>query len=198
IERLLHYRRATIDSQQLLKGLSNLVGKRKYGEALQNCSGIEAPVARVLQAALLRRDQPRNHLRDVVQEAGQLEVPRLERSLNILLTVAYMAPLIGFLGTMISLLDAFVVMDADTGFANSRQMVEAIYTSLISSAFGLAVAIPAYILYAYLASRVKSLMHEMERAGIEMINLIEDSRVEGEILSFARGQSVSQESNTGE
>src|SRR5947208_15178942 len=80
-ERFFYLHRATIDVGEFLKGLSNLVQRRNFAEALHESAGAPGPVARVIHAALLRHDSSRSDLREIVQEAGQLEVPKLERFL---------------------------------------------------------------------------------------------------------------------
>ena len=82
-ERFFLFHRATINVGDFLQGLANLIGKKNYAEALHECAGTPGPVARVIHAAVIRHESPREQLRDIVQEAGQLEVPRLEhKSIN--------------------------------------------------------------------------------------------------------------------
>ena len=148
------------------------------------CALTPGPVARVMRTALMRNDYPREYLRDIVQEAGQLEVPRVERNLRVLLTIAYVAPLVGLLGTLLGLLDTFSQVNTGAGAATSASMADGVYRSLVTSATGLIVAIPAFVLYSFLVSRAKNLLHDIERGGIEIINLIEDSRQQSEIISI--------------
>src|SRR5947207_660311 len=88
-ERLFYLHRATIHVGEFLKGLSNLISRRNFAEALHESAGTPGPVARVIHSAIIRHDAPRAELRDVVQEAGQLEVPKLERFLGVLATRAF-------------------------------------------------------------------------------------------------------------
>ncbi len=185
LERYLYFHRATIDVGQLLEGLANLIRRRNFAEAMHQCALTPGPVARVMRTALMRHDYPREYLRDIVQEAGQLEVPRVERSLRVLLTIAYVAPLLGLLGTLLGLLDTFDDVNRGVGTATSLSMAGGVYRSLVTSATGLIVAIPAYVLYSFLVSRAKNLLHDIERGGIEVINLIEDSRQQSEIISIS-------------
>jgi biopolymer transport protein ExbB len=169
--------------QDLLQGLGNLISRKNYAEALHVCAGTPGPVARVMKAVLTRHEAPRTELKEIAQEAGQLEVPRLERSLPVLLSIAYVAPLIGLLGTVLGLVDTFLPV-AQEGYATNTEMARGVYRSLVTAAAGIAVAIPAYMLYAYLAQNVKTLMHDMERAGIEIVNLLMQSRQNPEIVEF--------------
>ncbi len=175
-ERFFHLHRSVIDVGDLLQGLANLVRKGNHAEALHEAAGTPGPVARVVKAALVRHDLPRSDLKEIVQEAGQLEVPKMERYLAVLMSICYVAPLIGLLGTMSGLIDVFIDLHKGNGFASPSDLSRGVYRSLTTSAAGLAVAIPAYLLYAYLAALVKSLMHDMERGGIEIVNIICDAR----------------------
>lgn len=186
VERFFAYHRATINVGDFLHGLANLVRKKNYAEALHECAGTPGPVARVIHAALIRHESPRDELKDIVQEAGQLEVPKLERYLPAMVTIAYVTPLIGLLGTVIGMVDTFMAVSSASGFATPADISKGVYQSLITSAAGLAVAIPTYVLYSYLAASARTLMHDMERGGIEIVNIVCDSRVRGEqdIIEF--------------
>ncbi len=104
-ERLFYFHRATIHVGEFLKGLSNLIRRRNFAEALHESAGTPGPVARVIHAAIIRHDAPRRELRDIVQEAAQLEVPKLERFLPVLATIAFLTPLLGLLGTVAGMID---------------------------------------------------------------------------------------------
>lgn len=176
LERYFHFHRSRVDVGDLLHGLRNLVRNRNYAEALHECAGTPGPVARVIHSALIRHDSPRSEMKEIVQESGQLEVPKLEKYLAVLLAIAYVAPLIGLLGTILGLVNTFVQVNAAGGYATATEISKGVYTSLISSAAGLMVAIPAFVLYSFLRSYAKSLIHDMERAGIEIVNIICDLR----------------------
>ncbi len=190
-ERWLYLRRVTIVTGDFLRGLANLIRRGAWTEAQIECKGTPVPVARVVHAAILRHELPRADLKEIVQEAGQLEVPNLERGLLVLSTVAQMAPLVGLLGTVIGMIQAFLTVSAQSGYVTATALSGGVYTSLLTTAAGLAVAIPAQLAHNYLSSRVNALMHDLERAGIEVVNLIIDSRpattapAEG-IIPFAR------------
>lgn len=186
LERFFHMHRSTIVVQDLLQGLGNLISRKNYAEALHVCAGTPGPVARVIKAVLTRHEAERPELKEIAQEAGQLEVPRLERSLPVLLAIAYIAPLIGLLGTVLGLVETFRPV-ALNGYATNTELARGIYSSLVLSAAGIAVAIPSYVMYAYLAQNAKTLMHDMERAGIEIVNLILRSRQTTEIVEFKEG-----------
>jgi biopolymer transport protein ExbB len=183
-ERLLYLHRTTIHVGEFLQGLSNLIKRRNFAEALHETAGTPGPVARVIHTALIRHDAPRTELREIVQEAGQLEVPKLERFLGVLATLAYLTPLLGLLGTVAGMIDTFAALNATGGYASVAELSAGIYKSLLTTAAGLVVATPTFVAYSYLSSRVNALMHDMERAGIEVVHMLSDQRQAADIITF--------------
>src|SRR5207245_9742438 len=121
-----------------------------------------------LQDQPCRQELPASGWRETVQQAGQLEVPQLERFLGAQRTLAYLAPLLGLLGTVAGMIEAFGVIASNGGYATVTELSGGIYKSLLTTAAGLVVATPTFVAYSYLSSRVNTLMHDMERAGIEI------------------------------
>ena len=183
-ERFFYLHRATIHVGEFLKGLSNLIQRRNFAEALHESAGTPGPVARVIHAAVLRHDMPRSDLREIVQEAGQLEVPKLERFLGVLATLAFLAPLLGMVGTVAGMIEAFGTIASHGGYATVTELSSGVYKSLLTTAAGLVVATPTFVAYSYLSARVNTMLHEMERAGIEIVHLLKDSEALSGIISF--------------
>jgi biopolymer transport protein ExbB len=173
-ERLLYLHKATIRVGELLGGVALLIRNGRTEEALGECSASYGPVARVLQAALIRPREERAVLQSITEDAALLEIPKLERNLPILAALAYVTPLVGLLGTVLGLLDAFLVLSAHGGYATTAELSRSVYESLLNAAAGLGVAIPAFLGHSYLTSRVNDIVHDMERGGIEVVNLLTD------------------------
>ena len=171
-ERMVFLHRASIHTGDFLRGLANLLRRKDFAEAVQECAGTNAPVPRVLHAMLLKHDAPRSELREIAQEAGQLEVPRLERNLALLGTIAYTTPLVGLLGTILGLLNAFQQIAAHGGYATAAEISGGVYESLLTSAAALSVAIPAFVAHSYISARVNDVLHDIERAAIETIEIL--------------------------
>src|SRR5437773_4921590 len=110
IERLLHYHRAQINSMEFLAGVRNVLKRDNVVEALSICDATPGPVARLVKIAILNRDRGREGVREALEEAGLVEVPRLEEKINLLATIAQIAPLMGLLGTVLGFLDVFAVL----------------------------------------------------------------------------------------
>jgi biopolymer transport protein ExbB len=192
LERLFYYHRSSVDVSEMLHGLTNLVRRKKFAEAKHECVLTPGPVARVIHSCLRRHHASRDDLRQIAQEAGQLEVPRLERYLRVLTAIATIAPIIGLLGTLIGLMLTFEAITAVSGMATPTDISRGVYQSLITSALGMAIAIPSYLFHAFLSASAQSIMHDMERAGIEIVNIICDARDEPDsrIVEFEGDESV--------
>jgi biopolymer transport protein ExbB len=184
LERLFFFHRARLNVGDLLLGLSNHVRRKAFAEALHEAGRVPGPVGRVTHAVLLRHHLARADLRAIAQEAGQLEVPRIEKGIRGILGVALLAPLAGMLGTVLGLLETFQLMGGQGGFASPAELSNGVFQALITTAVGLTVAIPMYLFYLYLLGRAMRLIHRIERAGIEIVNIIADAREERGIVSF--------------
>src|SRR5437762_10904221 len=117
IERFLHFHRAQINSTEFLNGVKTVLKRDNVVEALSICDATPGPVARLVKTAILNRDRGREGVRDSLEEAGLLEVPRLEDKLNLLATVAQIAPLMGLLGTVLGFLKIFIKLQQEGPFA---------------------------------------------------------------------------------
>jgi biopolymer transport protein ExbB len=172
VERLLHYHRAQINSSEFLNGVRNVLKRDNVVEALSICDATPGPVARLVKTAVLNRDRGREGVRDALEEAGLLEVPRLEDKLNLLATIAQIAPLMGLLGTVMGFMEMFRRLQEAGTFATPNDLAGGIWGALICMAAGLAVAIPTYAGYNYLVNRVNSIVLDMEKASTEILNIV--------------------------
>lgn len=174
IERLLHYHRAQINSTEFLIGVKNVLKRDNVVEALSICDATPGPVARLVKAAILARDRGREGVREALEEAGLMEVPRLEEKLNLLATIAQISPLMGLLGTVMGFIRIYGIMEEQGQYAHGGMLSGGIWQSLICTAAGLAVAIVTYAAYNYLVSRVNSIVLDMEKTSTEVLNLVAD------------------------
>ncbi len=171
-ERFLHCHRAQINSTEFLNGVRNVLKRDNVVEALSICDATPGPVARLVKTAILNRDQGRERVREALEEAGLAEVPRLEEKLNLLATIAQLAPLLGLLGTVLGFMRTFSKMQGLGLYAHVGVLSEGVWQSLVCAAAGLAVAIPAHAAYNYLVSRVNAIVLDMERAATEIVNIV--------------------------
>lgn len=177
IERLLFYHRCSVPIGAFLKGVRLLIQRKKFDEVLERCDEAYGPSIKVVQSAVLKRSLSKGELREVIQEVAQLQVPRLEANLAILSTVAHVMPLLGLFGTVTGMIQAFMEMTQASGATPIGQLAGGIWEALVTTAGGLGVAIPAYVAYNFLNGRVNSLVSDMERAGIEVLQMLKDPEV---------------------
>jgi biopolymer transport protein ExbB len=128
-----------------------------------------------VKTAILNRDNGRDRVRESLEEAGLAEVPRLEEKLNLLATIAQLAPLLGLFGTVLGLITTFQSIQHVGPTAHAGDLSEGVSRALICSAAGLAVSIPAHAAYNYLVSRVNSIVLDMERAATEIVNIVTET-----------------------
>ncbi len=174
IERLLHYHRAQINSTEFIHGVRNVLKRDNVVEALAICDATPGPVPRLVKVAILNRDKGRESVREALEDAGFLEVPRLEEKLNLLATIAQISPLMGLLGTALGFIQIFKQIEAAGLQAHVGQLSSGVWQALICTAAGLAVAIPAYAAYNFLVGRVNSIVLDMEQVSTEILNLVSD------------------------
>jgi biopolymer transport protein ExbB len=172
MERFLHCHRAQINSSEFLNGVRTVLKRDNVVEALSICDATPGPVARLVKVAILNRDRGRDRVREALEEAGLAEVPRLEEKLNLLATIAQLAPLLGLLGTVLGFIKTFSGMEAAGLHARVSDLSTGVWQALVCAAAGLAVAIPAHAGYNYLVSRVNSIVLDMERAATEIVNTV--------------------------
>ena len=172
IERVLHFHRAQINSMEFLNGVRNVLKRENVVEAISICDATPGPVARLVKIAILSRERGREGVRQALEEAGLLEVPALEEKLNLLATIAQIAPLMGLLGTALGFIHIFSALQAKGSQAHIETLAGGIWQALISTAAGLALAIPCYAAYNYLVNRVNNIVLDMEKAATEIVNIL--------------------------
>lgn len=177
LKKTFQFHREEINVQELLRGLFNVLKREGLVEAITLCDHTPGPAARLLGAAIVAYQRGDEDIRTAVDDAALEEIPKLERHLNILSTIGFILPLIGFLGTVIGMIQAFeVVRSAE--YLSATSIAGAVTTSLLTTAAALSVAIPCYIAYNYLVSRVKAITLDMEKAALEIIAFFERKRAE--------------------
>jgi len=178
IERALYCHRSQINSAEFINGVRTVLKRGNVVEAISICDATPGPVARLVKAAILHREQGRDRVREAVEEAGLIEVPRLEEKLNLLATIAQVSPLLGLFGTIVGFIHVFMHLSEAGLYAHISgpdSLATGIWESLICAAGGIAVAIPAHTGYNYLVSRVNKIVLDMERAAAEIVNIVTDN-----------------------
>ena len=175
VERALFCHRSQINSAEFLNGVRTVLKRDNVVEAVSICDATPGPVARIVKTAILNRDKGRERVREAVEEAGLVEVPQLEEHLNLLATIAQIAPLMGLLGTILGFIDVFRQLQVGRPLREHPGLSGGIWQALICAAAGIAVAIPAHAGYNYLVSRVNKIVLDMERAAGEIVNIVTEN-----------------------
>ena len=183
IERLWHLRRAKINTEEFMEDIAETLKRNKIMDAIDKCNAMPGPIAHILKAVILKHDRPRLEIKEAVEDAGLHEVPRLEKNLGVLATIAHISPLLGLLGTVTGMVRAFQVIEQKAVAlmpVNPGDLAGGIWEALITTVAGLAVAIPTYVAYNFLVSKVDGFVLEMEKSATDLINILGTKREEDE------------------
>lgn len=175
IERLWFLSRIKIDADRFLRSVLEKVKQHKIKEALSDCDTTKSPIGQILRAGILKEGRSRQEIKEAIEDAALYEVPLVERNLNVLATIAHVSPLLGLLGTVTGMVRCFQTIQikaTSTHPISPGDLAGGIWEALLTTVFGLVVAIPAFIAYNYLVSRVNSIILDMERAAAELVNLL--------------------------
>lgn len=162
VERLISLRKAKININEFLaKVRKALMVNRSIREAIKVCEEYRGPVASIMKAGLLKYGQPKEDVEKTIENAALFEMGRLERFLVILATIANVAPLLGFFGTVTGMIKSFDALAA-AGLSNPGLVAIGIKEALFTTAGGLGVAIPVQLMYNYFMSRINRFVRDIE------------------------------------
>ena len=173
LERLFHLHRAHIRVDDFLKGVFNILRKGNTVEAVTICEETPGPVARVVQAAVLKADAEASEICQAVEDVGLEEVPRLQARLGLLATLGQIAPYMGLLGTVLGMMEILVGLQEKAPLVHAGDLAGGLWQALISTAAGLSIAVVAYAAYNFLVGRVEAIILDMERAANEAISFLQ-------------------------
>ncbi len=176
-ERWLTLRKARVNTGTLMNRVRQALRGGEIGRAIDICDETPGPVARLLKEGVLRAGASRSLIRETVESTGKAELYKLERGLGALATVAGIAPLLGFLGTVTGMIRAFMDIEGLGGQVNATVLAGGIWEALMTTAAGLSVGIPALIFYNWLVGQVEHFVFEMERSSMELLDLLGDDSV---------------------
>ncbi len=162
IERAIALRRAKINVNEFLAKLRKaLIVNRSIRQAVKTCEEYQGPVASIVKAGLLKYGQPKEDVEKTIENAALYEMGRLERGLAVLATTANVAPLLGFFGTVTGMIKSFDAL-AKAGLSNPGLVAAGISEALITTAAGLAIAIPAQLAYNFYMSKINKFVRDIE------------------------------------
>ncbi|XOV95068.1 MAG: MotA/TolQ/ExbB proton channel family protein [Bacteroidota bacterium] len=138
------------------------------------CLQTDTPIGRMMEKGISRIGQPLKNIEVSIENTGKIEVYRLEKNLSMLATISGAAPMIGFLGTVTGMIQAFISIAQEEGAVSPKLLSSGIYEAMVTTAAGLFVGILAYLGYNYLVSRVQKLVHRMETTAIDFVDLLQE------------------------
>lgn len=171
-ERLFNLHRAQIAADDFLKGVYNILNRDNPVEAAAICEEAPGPVARLALAAVLHHDDTLENIGRAIEDAGLEEIPRMERGLGWLATLARITPLIGLLGTVLGLMDVLLAAHRAAPLVQSADLTGGLWHALSATALSFVIAILAYAGYNLLVSRVESILLDMERSASALLNFM--------------------------
>ncbi len=173
-ERLLAIKAASTIDKNFMNQIRDHVMNGKLEAAKILCAQTDSPVARLTEKGVSRIGKPLDDINAAIENAGTLEVYKLEKNVNVLATVAGAAPMIGFLGTVIGMIIAFHQMASSGGQAEMGALAAGIYTAMTTTVAGLVVGIIAYMGYNHLVNRTDKVIHKMEANAVEFLDLLNE------------------------
>lgn len=176
VERMLTINKANQSPEAFMGKIKELVLRGDINGAKLLCAQFDSPIARMIEKGLARIGSPLKNIEASIENTGKIELFKLEKNLSVLATVAGAAPMMGFLGTVMGMVTAFIAIAQEEGSVGPKLLADGIYTAMITTVAGLIVGIVAYLAYNYLVTRVSKVVHKMEYSSIEFVDLLQEPR----------------------
>jgi biopolymer transport protein ExbB len=154
--------------------IKNMVVAEDFHGARRLCAETGTPVARMVDKGISKLGFPLKNIEAAIENVGKIEINRLEQNLPVLATVAGAAPMLGFLGTVTGMIQAFMSIAQAEGSVSPKDLSGGIYQAMVTTAVGLIIGLPAYVGYNYLVNKTDTIVHKMEYTAIEFIDLLEE------------------------
>lgn len=177
IDRYIVLRKAKINVPAFMVRIRGLIKKKDISGAVSYCMEEKSPVANIIRKGLKKYKLGHERVKEAIENAGKQEISKLEKGLPVLASIAGIAPLIGFLGTVTGMIQAFMTIEDLQGAANPSDLAGGIWVALVTTAFGLIVGIPALAFYNYFLGSVKRLVGDMEAVANDVVDIIQDNTV---------------------
>ncbi len=178
IERLLYFRKIQVDEEKIINRLKSTLAKGHFDEAIAICENNPSPISNLIKVGIEHRQYSSAVIREVIMDAANLEIPKLEKNLPTLGTITHIAPLLGLLGTVTGNISAFGVLGKFGSVGDPTLLAKGISEALLTTAAGLIVAIPAIIFYNYLVSKVNHTITRLENRVNELVILLTGGKIE--------------------
>ena len=171
-ERFWAIRKASQVDINFINRIRDYIYEGKISSATQLCKSTDTPIARMIEKGIERIGRPLNDVNTSIENVANLEVSKLESGLPFLATIAGGAPMLGFLGTVIGMVQAFMDMSQAGGTVDMSLLASGMYVAMITTVGGLLVGVPAYFGYNYLVTRIEKLVFQMEANSIAFMDIL--------------------------
>lgn len=173
IERMMNLRKSEIDTNRFIVEMRKSIKEGNIVEAVGICEHTGGTIANIVKAGLIKHSRSKEQIENSMEIAGFVEIARLEKNAKLLSIIAYIAPLIGLLGTVLGFIQAFSEM-RQSGLVDisASRIGEAMEYALVTTAAGLVVAIPSIIAYNYIVSRIEGFVLEIQTTSSEIVDLL--------------------------
>lgn len=175
IEKFWFLHKISIDAQGFLRDILEKMKHHDTKEALAICDNTNSPVANIIKAGILKYDRPKQRIIEAIEDASLYEIPKMQKNLSALATIAHIAPLLGILGTLTGMINCFQVIQARASNfypVSAGNLAGGIWEALLTTVAGLIVAIPTFVVYNYFTSRINHLILDMEKISTELVNFL--------------------------
>ncbi len=172
VERFVAIRKASKLDMHFMNRIRDYIYDGKIDSAVNLCKKTDTPIARMVEKGIERLGRPMNDVQTAIENIANLEVSKLENGLPFLATVAGGAPMIGFLGTVMGMVQTFMDMSAAGGTVDMALLSGGMYIAMVTTVGGLIVGIPAYFGYNYLVARIEKLVFRMEANSIAFMDIL--------------------------
>ncbi|MFH2114355.1 MAG: MotA/TolQ/ExbB proton channel family protein, partial [Spirochaetota bacterium] len=176
IERILYFRRISVDEDKLFQRIKASVEKGHFDEAMSICDNNLSPLSALIKVGIEHREYPELAQKEVLKDAANQEVPKLERNVSALGTIAHIAPLLGLLGTVTGTMEAFGVLGRFGAVADPSILAKGVSEALVPTVAGIVVAVPAVIFYNYLVTKVNLILIKMENQVTALVLMINSGK----------------------
>ncbi|MEM6327985.1 MAG: MotA/TolQ/ExbB proton channel family protein [Bacteroidota bacterium] len=173
VERFRALSRATGDPSRLTETVRSYVEAGDLSGAIGFCRAQDTPAARIIQRGLERVGRPIGEIKEAVQEAGRRETYKLEKRMDLLASTAAIAPMLGFLGTVVGMISAFQQLQRFEGLVNPSLLAGGIWEALVTTAAGLAVGVAALFAYNLLVNRINRTVNDLETASTDFLDILQ-------------------------
>jgi len=176
INRINYFISIKMNVNEFIDKIHSLVKKNNIDQAVNECEGVKHPISKVFSAGLKNIRKDNIGIERAMERSGTVEIAEAEKYMLLLVIIIGVEPMLGFLGTIIGLINSFMAWEKLGGSVTVDFLAAGIYQAMITTAGGLMVAIPYYIIYHVMVGRINTMARELNHQGEELLELIKDTR----------------------